>query len=62
MPLLRAADFTDVPAYRIGDRAAVFDGVSGVWYHPSDGEMAVFHVLDRNPAVTDLRVRLLQTW
>src|SRR5258706_11151199 len=49
MPLLRAADFTDVPVYRIGDRAAVFDGVSGVWYHPSDGEMAVFHVLDRNP-------------
>src|SRR6266481_9010710 len=48
MPFLRAADFTDVPADRIRDGVAVCDGVSGVWNHAGDGEMAVFHVLDRN--------------
>src|SRR6266481_9356296 len=48
MPFLRAADFADVPADRIRDRVAVCGGVSGVWHHASDREMAVFYVLDRN--------------
>src|SRR6267143_6922165 len=49
MPLLRVTDLTDVPADRTSDRVAVCGGVSGVWHHANNGEMAVFYVLDRNP-------------
>src|SRR5260370_41850831 len=48
MPFLRAADFTDVPVDRTGDGIAVCGGISGVWNHAGDGEMAFFYVLDRN--------------
>src|SRR5260370_7674025 len=46
VPRVRRRDLGDVPADRAGHGVAVCGGVSGVWHHASDGEMAVFYVLD----------------
>src|SRR5260370_27710153 len=46
VPRVRRRDLGDVPAARAGHGVAVCGGVSGIWQHASDGEMAVFYVLD----------------
>src|SRR5260370_5075154 len=46
VPRVRRRDLGDVPAARAGHGVAVCGGVSGVWHHAGDGEMAVFYVLD----------------
>src|SRR5258708_29368968 len=46
VPRVRRRDLGDVPAARAGHGVAVCGGVSGIWHHAGDGEMAVFYVLD----------------
>src|SRR5689334_15125870 len=46
MPELWRADFGDVSAGGTGDGSVVCRGVSGIWDHTDDGEVAVFYVPD----------------
>src|SRR5260370_38921147 len=44
VPVVRAADFADVPAGGTGDGPVVRGVLPGIWADADDGEVAVFHV------------------
>src|SRR5260370_39996483 len=44
VPVVRAADFADVPVGGTGDGPVVRGVLPGIWADAHDGEMAVFHV------------------
>src|SRR6266849_807082 len=45
VPVVRAADFADVPAGGTGDGPVVRGVLPRIWADADDGEVAVFHVL-----------------